>query len=105
MNMTSLMVVLQTFSKWFYILCETLGVTTICDHGQPIMTMLRSEVKKYQPDPLGNFIERTLAEIEEHKDDPDHVYHGERGHTHLVGTLLDLFLAGNHYFQRSFRKL
>ena len=88
---SSLSAILQLNNRPFYELMKILGFKTVVDSCFPIK---KAEVKKYNPDPNGNYIERNLAEIESHKSDPDHVFNPKRGRMHMVATLFDLFLAG-----------
>lgn len=91
---SSLSAILQLNNRPFYELVKILGLKTVVDACFPIKNMLDAEVKKYNPDPNGNYIERNLAEIESHNNDPDHVFNPKRGRMHMVATLFDLFLAG-----------
>lgn len=85
---------LQTHSHFIFGLCRALGIKTFVNYSQKIMKMLKEEVLKYKPDSEGFYIERNLAEIQNRENDPDHVYHKERGRMQMMGTIFDLFIAG-----------
>ncbi len=46
------------------------------------------------PNPDGCFIERFLAQIEKARGDTTSVFHNKKGHLQLLGTAIDLFVAG-----------
>lgn len=81
-------------SEWCYLLLKNLGLKTVVDYCTPILNLLKNELKKYQPESQGNFIERHLAQLEKHKDDKESVFYGQRGQVHLLGTVFDLFNGG-----------
>ncbi len=52
------------------------------------------EIECSEADPGGSFIERFLAQIETSAEEPSAVFHGKKGRIQLLGTTMDLFVAG-----------
>ncbi len=57
-------------------------------------TLFLREIASSEPDPDGSFIERFLAQIQSCEGDPAAVFHGKKGRVQLLGTAMDLFVAG-----------
>ncbi len=69
-------------------------MTTLPDYAVPMKKMVSREISLSAADPSGSFIERFLAQIERADSDPGAVFHGEKGRVQLLGTAMDLFVAG-----------
>ena len=78
-----------------------LGMDTITRKVQPLLKFLRDEMKKTSPDENGYFIERFNAERQKNdlQKNTEGTFYGKRGESNTLGTLMDLFIAGNTVFK------
>lgn len=82
------------FDEWIYKLTGLLGIKSVRDYMMPVKEFLEREMRNYRANKNGNYIERSLAEIEANENNSDSVFYRDRGYKHTLGTLLDLFVAG-----------
>ena len=92
----NLMNVIPNNNAFFLTLFNLLGLYTITKASKPLTDWLKVQLKESEPDENGFFIERYLAEKKKNEEEgnSEATFHGEGGEGHILGTLLDLFLAG-----------
>ena len=71
-----------------------LGVHNILDVGRPVYDMMERLVSLRTADSGGDYIERMWAEVKKNKYNIDSSFHGRDGCLHMVGQLVDIFVAG-----------
>lgn len=86
------LVLLQMNYRAVYSAMRAAGIPTLPDYAQPMKRMVGREIERSRPDPEGSFIERFLAQIE--GSEADSSFHGVKGRVQLLGTAMDLFVAG-----------
>ena len=92
----SLFNIAQLNSKAFLDIFNFLSLDTISARMRPLRKFLLDEMEQTKSDSEGYFTERFLAEKQKNDElgNYEETFFGKRGEVHILGTLMDLFIAG-----------
>jgi len=86
--------VLQINYGFVYRWMKHLGLHTVPDYAEPMKEMIVEVVQRSHPNYSGYYIEKFLEQIRSSQDDAASTFYGSKGMIQLVGTAMDLFVAG-----------